>query len=106
MQELIKEAQIAYLQFQGGEFFYHPDAREILAFAVQSPRIHSICIATNATIIPKDSMLELLASPKVIVRISNYGQVNAKTATKLEDPASKGHSSDFAQYLSWGRAVE
>ena len=85
MQELIKEAQIAYLQFQGGEFFYHPDAREILAFAVQSPRIHSICIATNATIIPKDSMLELLASPKVIVRISNYGQVNAKTATKLEE---------------------
>lgn len=84
MQELIKEAQIAYLQFQGGEFFYHPDAQEILAFALASPRIHSICIATNATIIPKDSMLELLANPKVIVRISNYGDVNAKSATKLE----------------------
>lgn len=84
MQELIEEAQIAYLQFQGGEFFYHPNAQEILSFALASPRIHSICIATNATIIPKDSMLDLLANPKVIVRISNYGAVNAKPATKLE----------------------
>ena len=64
MQELIKEAQIAYLQFQGGEFFYHPDAREILAFAVRSPRIHSICIATNATIIPKDSVLNISCKPQ------------------------------------------
>ncbi|MCX2717606.1 radical SAM protein [Helicobacter sp. MIT 21-1697] len=83
--ELTKHTQIKTLQFQGGEFFLHPNATQILQYTAQNPRIHRIIIATNATIVPKDSLLRIIKeSGKITLRLSNYGIVNMKGIQRLE----------------------
>ncbi|WP_334083694.1 radical SAM protein [Helicobacter typhlonius] len=89
IQALITESRIAYLQFQGGEFFLHPHCKDILEFVAKQDRIRYVCVATNATIIPKDPVLKLLQHKKFFVRVSDYGEVNAKSAEKLEEMLDK-----------------
>lgn len=85
IQAITEQCQILHLQLQGGEFFLHPNAMQILEYVANNPRIHRVTIATNATIIPKDSLLELIKqSGKIIVRLSDYGVANNKSLQKLE----------------------
>ncbi|WP_289181457.1 radical SAM protein [Helicobacter japonicus] len=85
IEEITKHTQIKNMQLQGGEFFLHPNATQILEYVAGNPRIHRITIATNATIVPKDSILSLIKeSGKIRLRLSNYGEANHKSAQKLE----------------------
>lgn len=63
----------------GGEPFLHPDLAKILTPLIESPKVGSVRIVTNGTVVPKDSeLLELLRSEKVALDISNYGEVSCK----------------------------
>lgn len=85
LQAITDECQILRLQLQGGEFFLHPNALQILEYIANNPRIHQVTIATNATMIPKDSLLAIIKqSGKISVRLSDYGAVNHKSAQRLE----------------------
>ncbi|TLD82015.1 radical SAM protein [Helicobacter sp. MIT 05-5293] len=85
LQAITEECRILHLGIQGGEFFLHPNALQILEYIANNPRIQQVTIATNATIIPKDSLLAIIKqSNKIAVRLSDYGEVNYKSAQKLE----------------------
>lgn len=85
LQAITDACQILRLQLQGGEFFLHPNALQILEYIANNPRIHQVTIATNATIIPKDSLLAIIKqSGKFSVRLSDYGEANHKSAQRLE----------------------
>lgn len=82
---ITNEAKLEHLQVQGGEFFLHPQSEQILDSIISNDRILNVTIATNATIIPKDSILQKIKdSKKIMIRMSNYGLVNEKTAKRLE----------------------
>ena len=76
-------ADVNIIQFQGGEPFVYPNLSELLKFALDSNAISQVRIATNGTVFPNVG-LELLANPKLEVRISNYPIVTKK-AHELEN---------------------
>lgn len=58
----------------GGEAFLHPNLCEILEKLLDLPKIGSVQIITNGSILPKDqNLLKLLSDKRVIVEISGYG---------------------------------
>lgn len=63
----------------GGEPFLHPDLPAILQQLMDTPKVHSIRIVTNGTVVPKNpKLLDLLRNPKIVLDISNYGPVSDK----------------------------
>lgn len=58
----------------GGESLLHPQIESIVSRIMQLPRVGIIQVITNGTVVPKSRRLfELLASPRVIIEISDYG---------------------------------
>jgi hypothetical protein len=66
---------IGCFELIGGEPFLADGLGTVLEFLVSEKKVMSIEITTNATIIPKEPVLSLLQDKKVLVRISNYGNV-------------------------------
>lgn len=59
----------------GGESMLHPDIASILEGIMALPKVGVVQVITNGTVIPKDPRIfELLASPRVVVEISGYGE--------------------------------
>jgi organic radical activating enzyme len=64
----------------GGEPFLSNNLKELLEYAICNPSIDSVEITTNGTVIPTEDVIPLLKKPKVLVRISDYGElVNQKS---------------------------
>lgn len=91
----------------GGESMLHPEIEAILEGVMALPRVGVVHVITNGTVIPKsERVFELLASPRVIVEISGYGdripdkfQRNVgKFLGKLRD---KGIHHRYSQTLQW-----
>lgn len=59
----------------GGEPFVAQNLGSVLGFLLKQEKVLAVEITTNATIIPREEILEQLKNPKVTVRISNYGNV-------------------------------
>ncbi|MFZ5968953.1 MAG: radical SAM protein [Bacillota bacterium] len=82
----IKEAfsiydKIEWLQFVGGELFLHPDMDLILEEAFKyDAQFDRIILMTNGTIVPKNSVIEVLRNhkEKIEIHISDYGQLSYK----------------------------
>ena len=99
LQAITDECQILRLQLQGGEFFLHPNALQILEYVANNPRIHQVTIATNATIVPKDSLLAIIKqSGKISIRLSDYGEVNHKNAQRLESTLASHEIPHFTHH--------
>lgn len=58
----------------GGEALLHPRVEEIIDRLLMLPKVGILQVITNGTVVPKSRrVFELLASPRVIVEISDYG---------------------------------
>lgn len=68
--------ECACLEILGGEPFLHPKLYDILDFILSIPQIQMIQITTNGLICPEQNIIELLKSPKLIIRISDYGYID------------------------------
>ena len=79
-------ADIRVCSIFGGEPFLHPDLHLLLTYAINSD-IGKIEIDTNGTVIPNIS-LDLLANPKIIIKISSYPIV-AEKQRKLHEYLDK-----------------
>ncbi|MEI0479076.1 radical SAM protein [Brachyspira pulli] len=87
---LTKYLELQELQIQGGEFFIHPEQYDILNYIIKNKKIKKLIIATNGVLIPKDNVMKLIStSHKIIVRISNYGEINNEKALKLIEEIKK-----------------
>jgi organic radical activating enzyme len=59
----------------GGEPFLYPHLKEILEYLLEEEKVLGILLITNSMIQPKDEVVRLLANPKILVEVSDYGQL-------------------------------
>ncbi len=67
--------EVIVVQLAGGESLLYPHLEKILKFLIAHEKVLGISFVTNATIIPKESILALLEHPKVFISISDYGML-------------------------------
>lgn len=67
--------KIHMLVLGGGEIFLYPELGKVLDYCVSNKKIKTVCLITNGTIKPSKEILERLNNDKIIVRVSNYGNV-------------------------------
>lgn len=72
-------SSIAVFELIGGEPFLASNLYPVLSFLLQQEKIELIEVTTNGTLIPDKKLLQLLQHEKVIVRISDYGDLVDKS---------------------------
>lgn len=78
--------KIGYLQIQGGEPFIYKDLDKLLMYVIKHKKIGHVEIATNGTVIPKDSVIEAMRKKtNLVVRISDYGLGNPERLKNVLD---------------------
>lgn len=70
--------RIYALSIIGGEPFLNPDIAEVIRFCSNCEKIQDVDITTNATVIPDETVFQVLADSRVIVHISDYKLENTK----------------------------
>ena len=73
----------------------HKEIHKVINQLVKSKKCNSIVVYTNATIIPKGENLNCLKHPKVVIDMSNYGDLS-RNFNKLK----KIFQSESIQYTS------
>jgi len=77
--------QVNQLKILGGEPLLNKDLSKIINVACQYNCVKKIMVVTNGTIVPRDvDLLQSLANPKVVLRISYYGNVSRQVDTIQE----------------------
>jgi len=76
LSDIRKVAQSCYflkfVEFIGGEPFLHPEIEKILTGALEIDNIGYIKSFTNGTILPSDSLCDLLGNSRIMLHVSNY----------------------------------
>lgn len=67
---------IQIFRILGGEPFLYPDLKGIVQYAIDCPKVKTVEIVTNGTLIPKQDIIDTLKSPKLKVQISDYGELS------------------------------
>ena len=63
---------LKFVELIGGEPFAHPEFERTLRALLEIENIGYIKVFTNATIVPDDSLCEVLKEPRVMLQVSNY----------------------------------
>lgn len=64
------------LRLIGGDVFMNKDWDVLLKYALDHPKIDRITFYTNGTIIPQRNKLSLLSNERVLIQISDYGELS------------------------------
>lgn len=59
----------------GGEIFLYKQLDKAVSWFANQRKILTVCLITNGTVKLSEDILKILKNPKVIVRVSNYGNV-------------------------------
>ena len=62
----------------GGETFMNPDFHLLIDWYIDNPKVKTIVVLANATIFPGEEILKKLLHRKIILRISDYGELSGK----------------------------
>lgn len=65
---------IQIFRILGGEPFLYRDLEAIITKALNSPKVKTVEIVTNGTIMPPGNLTETLKNPKLKIQISHYGK--------------------------------
>lgn len=85
LDELLSKIDCLYrLKIHGGEVFLYPRLTEFIVYVNNQPKIKSIRLTTNGTIIPADNILQSIAGSKIVVQISDYRLPTTKTQQLIE----------------------
>jgi hypothetical protein len=70
----------------GGETFLYPETQlcKLVESFTASRKIITVCLFTNGTVIPGETLLSCLRNPKVTVSISDYGELSSKKSQLTE----------------------
>lgn len=68
----------------GGEPFMNKDIGLVLDLLIENDKARKILIYTNGTIIPKESLIPRLANEKVLMLITDYGDLSPRMSRLLE----------------------
>lgn len=80
---------IQIFRILGGETFLYKDLNPLIEKALASPKVKTVEVVTNGTIIPPQGTIELMKNPRLILQISHYGKYsrNAEQIKALCDDA-------------------
>ena len=62
----------------GGEPFLNPELKEIVRICAENPKIETLELTTNATIVPDDGVIRAIKDGGVTVHISNYPNLDQR----------------------------
>jgi len=60
------------LELVGGEPFLYRDLERVLAYVIKEEKIQQVEFTTNASVMPKPEIIELLKNEKIFIKISQY----------------------------------
>ena len=83
-----------------GETFLYKDSISFLNRAKDYKQILNICVITNGTIVPDDSVFDVMRNSNVVLKISNYGDISNKISV-LEGKCREKAIPCFVQDCSW-----
>lgn len=61
-----------FVELIGGEPFLHPQIGQILASLLAVENIGYVKVFTNGTVVPSDSLCDILTNPRLMLQMSNY----------------------------------
>ena len=64
---------IKIFRVMGGEPLMQKELPDVLKFILDSPKVEHMQLVSNATIMPKPEVIDLLKNPKASIYLSNYG---------------------------------
>lgn len=67
-----------WINLSGGESLLHPHLEDMLEYVVNNDRIKRMVIITNGTVVPSEEFLKQASNPKILIHISNYGNLSQK----------------------------
>ena len=99
--------RIAMLRILGGEPFLHPHLDQLLRHLGANPKIGSLRIVTNGTLVPKPRLLEAMAAMRVAVDISDYGATSRRLPALTEALAAHGIGYEIVgqDWLEFGKPM-
>ena len=65
---------IQIFRLLGGETFLYKDLNPLIEKALSSPKVKTVEVVSNGTIIPPQETIELMRNPRLIFQISHYGK--------------------------------
>lgn len=68
----------ALVEVFGGEPLLHPDLCKILDETSKIWNVLEVVVDTNGTLVPKEDLLKLMASRRIAMRVTDYGELSAK----------------------------
>lgn len=85
---------------EGGEALLHKNLPEIIELILNFKEIKRIRIITNGTIIPNKQVIRILKNPKIVIWISDYGDLSAKKE-ELKKIASENGITCYSTTQHW-----
>ncbi len=92
---------VSVFHLVGGEPFLHPQIEDIIKHVLSNyiDKIDKFIITTNATILPKESTLELLRTNDVILSVSDYTDELEHIQVKVKKVLDSYKSNDINHYV-------
>lgn len=72
-EKVLKNRLFHHIYLEGGEPFIWKDMPILLNRLVQREELFNVTLITNGTVVPSEKLMEALQNPKVLIRISDYG---------------------------------
>ena len=63
---------LPFMELVGGEPFLYPQLEELLQELLQIPNLGYIKIFTNGTVVPSDSLCDILKNKRIVINLSDY----------------------------------
>lgn len=92
---------IGELRILGGEPFMNLEFYKVIDWYKDNSKIMKVGIYTNATILPSNEILSHLQSDKIIMRISDYGELSGKLKEWIDFCEEKGISYIISRMDEW-----
>lgn len=93
--------KVKTINIMGGETLLHPDLPEIVQFFVNDSRCDAVTLISNGTILPAPKLVEVLKSPKVVFRLSDYGKLSKKKEEIVQLFHREGIRYEITNYTYW-----
>lgn len=87
----------------GGEPLLHPQVKELVQFFVKDNNCKEVAIISNGTISLSDALRQELVNEKVILRISDYGEISRKKEEIISTCKKDGIKYEITNYQYWDR---
>lgn len=89
------------LRLLGGETFLYPELVQLVEYYTNHEKVEQIVIYTNAVIRPKQEVMSQLPKDKLLIRISNYGELSKNVESMVADCKEYKIDYEVSEAMIW-----